>query len=122
MAIGDVQDQRSIVERGGGIEIGDVAEALGGVVRTVLQQVERFSLAIRGEELQRVIDGLQEQAGIIGEDGRNDVNQLRHVGDLHNIGVIDEGIQESRNDQSIFQVVMLFQDIAATLTVTASAI
>ena len=77
---------------------------------------------VPAEQLQRIIDGLQEQALVVGEDRRDHIHQLRQIGDLDHIGMIDQRIQETGHHQRIFQIVMLFQDAAAALAVATGAI
>ena len=74
------------------------------------------------EQLQRIIDGLQEQPLVVAEDRRDHIHQLRQIGDLDHIGMVDQRVQETRNDQCIFQIVMFFQDAAAALAVAAGPV
>ena len=47
-------------------------------------------------------------------DGRDDVDQLRHVGDLDDVGVIHECVEEGGDHQGVFEVVVLLQNAAET--------
>ena len=113
MAVHHIQHQRAIVVRGGGIEVGHISEALARILRTIDEQLQRLTLAVIGEELERIINGLQEQTLLAGEHGRDHVHQLRHVGDLDHVGVIHESVEEGGHHQGVFQVVALLQNTAA---------
>ena len=114
MAVHHVQHQRAVVAAGRSIEV----RARRRTARSCISGVSTNSssalpLRVVGEQLQRIINGLQEQALVVGENGRDHVHQLRHVGDLHDVGVIDECIQKGRDHQRVFQVVVLLQNAPA---------
>ena len=46
----------------------------------------------------------------------------RHVGDLHRVGVVHKGVEHGGHDEGVLQVVMLFEDAAAALHITAGAV
>ena len=58
-----------------------------------------------GEQCQRMVDGLQIDALVIAEDGCDDVDQLRHVGDFDDVRVVDEGVEEGGDHQRVLEVV-----------------
>src|SRR5450756_85703 len=90
--------------------------------RQVHEELEGFAFGVVGEQGQGMVNGLEVDALLVAEDGRDDVDQLRHVGDLDDVGVVDEGVEEGGDDQRVLQVVVLLQDAAATLRVAASAV
>src|ERR1019366_8486366 len=81
-----------------------------------------FALGVVGEQRQGMVNGLQVDAFVVAEDGRDDVDQLGHVGDFDDVGVVDEGVEEGGDDQRVLQVVVLLQDAAATLLGAAGAV
>ena len=57
-----------------------------------------------------LLNRLQEQSFVVGENRRDHVYQLRHVSDLDNVSVVHEGVQESGDYQRVFQVIALLQN------------
>ncbi len=72
--------------------------------------------------MQRIVNRLQKHVRLAREDRRDHVHQLRHIRNLHNVRVIDEGIQEGGNHQRILQVVVLLQNAPPAFLVAARAI
>ena len=96
-AVHHIQHQRAIVIRRRSIQVRHVSEALGRILRALRaidKQLQRLTLAVVGEELQRKVNRLQEEALLSGKDGRDDVHELRHVGDLDDVRVIHERVQK----------------------------
>src|ERR1035441_2121236 len=122
MAADDVDHQRAIVERRGSIEIRYIVEPRAFVPGTVQIELERLALAVIGEQLQGGVNGLKEQGLLIGEDGGDDVDQLRHVGDLDDVRMIHKRVQEGCHHQGIFQVVVFFENAATALLRPAGAV
>ena len=90
VAINQIQNESAVVPRGRTIEIGDVIESAIGVFGRIHKEFERRALRVGGEQLQWIVNRLQENAFFVSENGRNHVHQLRHVGHLEDMRVIDE--------------------------------
>src|SRR5207248_10361643 len=86
------------------------------------EKIEGGSERMCCEQLQRVIDGLEIQAFLIGEDGCDDVYELRHIRNLHDIAVIHKCVQKTRNDKRIFEIVVFLKNLSAALGIAAGAI
>jgi hypothetical protein len=55
------------------------------------------------------VDGLEEETVLVGEDGRDDVDDLRQVGHLHDVRVADERVEEHAHGEGVFVVVDLLE-------------
>src|SRR5206468_8242916 len=75
-----------------------------------------------GKQLQGIEDRLQKDSVFVREDGGDNVHQLRHVGDFDDVRVIDERIQETRDDQRVFKIVVFLQNAPSSLLVAPSPI
>src|SRR5581483_5798947 len=122
VAVDDVDDQGAILIGGRRIEIWNIVKPPALVLGNIHKQLQGFTFCVIGKELQRVIDGLQVQSGFVCKDRRDDVYQLRHIGDLDNVRMIDKGVEKSGHHQRVLEVVMLFEDTAATLLRAASPV
>ena len=63
---------------------------------------------MRREQLQRIVNGLEEQSVLVREDRRNHVYQLSKIRNFDDVRVIDERVQEAGHYQGILQVVVFF--------------
>src|ERR1039458_8286595 len=122
VAVDGVDDQLPVVDRGGNVQVGHIVETGSLVPGAVDEQLQGFAFDVVGEQGQGIVNGLQENALVVAENGSDDVDQLRHVGDFDDVGVVDEGVEEGGDDQRILEVVVLFQDAAAALLVAAGAV
>src|ERR1043166_199911 len=105
--VDEIEDQRAVLVASGGVHVRHFIEAPALVLRAFDQQFQSLTLGVIGEQLQRVIYGLQEHASFVRKDGRDDVHELRQIGDLHDVSVIYKRVQESGNNERVFQVVAL---------------
>jgi hypothetical protein len=104
-SVDGVDDQLAVVECGGNVQVRHLVEAPGLVLGDVDEELQGFAFAVVGEQCQRMVDGLQIDALVIAEDGCDDVDQLRHVGDFDDVRVVDEGVEEGGDHQRVLEVV-----------------
>ena len=79
---------------------------VGGAIHLGLQYSASSVLA--GEPV-GIINGLPPATGIGSHDGRNDIDQLGHTGDLHAVGMAQQGNQHGANQQCILEIINIFQ-------------
>lgn len=58
-----------------------------------------------GIKIKGVKGGLEPQPLLLSPDGRNDINELDHVGDLDNVGVPDKGVEEEGDNERVLKIV-----------------
>src|SRR5581483_3571947 len=102
MTIDNVQHQRAVVVGSRGVQLRYIVESPAFVFGHIHYKLKSFALCVVGEKLERVIDGLQKEALFIGENGCDDIHQLRQVRDFDNVSMVHEGVEESGDNEGIF--------------------
>ena len=63
-----------------------------------------------------VVDRLQQHLVSPGQDGGNYIDDLGNIGNLENICMPDEAVQETSHNQGIFQVIFFFDQVGGKRT------
>src|SRR5208282_2052771 len=84
------------------------------------ERIERHVLAVSSVELQREIGGLQNNAGGIGHNRGDYIDELSQVGDFHRVAMAVENVDRCANPKRVAQGVNFFEFVRIT-TLPSSA-
>src|SRR5208283_5575408 len=110
------------VVRGSSIHVSDRIQSGNFVCGGLHQQVQHCAFGKLQSPTVGIVDRLLEQTVGIGHDRSDHVHQLRQAGELYTIRIAEQGIDQSPDQQSVFQVIDLFQKVRCFLAVAVHRI